>query len=127
MGPRDPTRVPFKAVQGMVDAIWADMGLKYPPRVDRLPAQAVSAIGFATRLQLRFHEETPSWCILHELAHAMSCTHDGGSDWHGPVFMGLYARMLVRYLRFDLATLRDSLAEAGIAVDFDARPVFLDA
>jgi hypothetical protein len=31
-----------------------------------------------------------SWCLLHEIAHAMSSTYDGLSDGHGPVFVGLY-------------------------------------
>jgi hypothetical protein len=111
----------------MVDAIWADMGLRFPPSVERLPAHATATIGAANRLSLRLHETTPSWCLLHELAHAMSTTHDGASDGHGPVFMGIYVRLLVRYLRLDETFLVRSLRAAGIAVDPAARPVFLDA
>jgi hypothetical protein len=57
----------------------------------------------------------------------MSTTDDGRSDGHGPIFMGLYARMLVRYLRLDGASLLASLRDAGISIARDARPVFLDS
>ena len=35
VAPRDPTTVGFSAAQRVVDAIWADMGLRYPPQVER--------------------------------------------------------------------------------------------
>ena len=40
--------------------------------------------------------------------------------------MGVYVRLLVRYLRLDEAELRGSLERAGIRVVRDARPVFVD-
>jgi hypothetical protein len=110
----------------MVDAIWADMGLRYPPAVERLPAQATATIASATRLSLRLREQTPSWCMLHEVAHAMSATHEGQCDGHGPVFMGLYLQLLVRYLQLDKAQLLQSLQDAGITVLAEASPVFVD-
>ena len=48
-------------------------------------------------------------------------------DGHGPVFMGLYARLLVRYLRLDETHLLTSIEAAGISIARDARPVFLDS
>jgi hypothetical protein len=111
----------------MVDAIWSDMGLRYPPEVERLPSQATATMASATRLSLKLSTETPSWCLLHELAHAMSATHDGQSDGHGPTFVGLYVQLLVRYLRLDKAELLLSLQDDGISVLPDARPVFVDA
>jgi hypothetical protein len=110
----------------MVDAIWSEMGLRYPPRVEALPAQARSRIADADRLTLRLGPQTPSWCLLHELAHAMSTTQDGNSDGHGERFMGIYLQLLVRYLRLDEVQLRRSLEEAGILLMEDARPVFID-
>jgi hypothetical protein len=56
----------------------------------------------------------------------MSSTQEGETDGHGPRFMGLYARMLIRYLRVPPDVLRKSLHEAHIDVDMDAVPVFLD-
>jgi hypothetical protein len=110
----------------MVDAIWSDMGLLHPPAVERLSRRASVIMASASRLSLHLSDQTPAWCLLHEIAHAMSATHDGRSDGHGPVFAGLYVRLLVRYLRLDEPSLLASLREAGISVARDASPVFLD-
>jgi hypothetical protein len=123
---RDSSSVAFLQAQAAVDAIWADMALRYPPKVIRLPRQARTTVADANRLLIRLTDTTPSWCLLHELAHAMSSTHEGDSDGHGPRFMGLYARMLIRYLRVPPDVLRKSLHDADIEVDMDANPVFQD-
>jgi hypothetical protein len=126
VAPRDSSSVAFTQAQGVVDAIWDDMALRFPPKVIRLPRQARTTVADATRLLIRLTDTTASWCLLHELAHAMSSTHEGGSDGHGPRFMGLYAQMLIRYLRVPRDVLDKSLHDANIEVDMDAIPVFLD-
>jgi hypothetical protein len=110
----------------VVDAIWSDMGLRYPPVVAPLARQATAAIASANRLAILLPERTPSWCLLHELAHAMTSHADGRSDGHRPLFMGVYVRLIERYLRLDPRTLMASLQDAGIEIDRDARPVFVD-
>ena len=124
--PHDASEIAFADAQGMVNAIWADMGLRFPPKVERLPRQARCTLADASWLSIRLAERNPSWCLLHELAHAMSSTHDEGSDGHGPKFMGLYTKLLVRYLRLSADALSKSLDAAGIEVDTQAKPVFLD-
>jgi hypothetical protein len=126
VAPHDPTEVPFTTAQGIVDAIWADMGLRYPPSVEPLPAQATATLARANRLSVMLPPRTPAWCLLHELAHAMTSTADGRSDGHGPAFMGVYLRLLARYLRLNPADLIRSATEAGIGVTGDARPAFID-
>ncbi len=51
----------------------------------------------------------------------------GRSDRHGPIFIGVYVRLLVRYLRLDAADLVRSWLDEGIELAPDARPVLLDA
>jgi len=102
------------------------MGLRFPPRVARLPGHARITVADATRLLIRLSNPTPSWCLLHELAHAMSSTHEGESDGHGATFMGLYAQMLIRYHRVPPDILSMSLHDAAIDVDMRARLVFLE-
>ena len=123
---RDPTSIVFAQVQGMVDAIWVEFGLRFPPKVERLPRQARSTMADATRLSIRLPESSPSWWLLHELAHAMTSTADGQSDGHGPKFMGLYVKMLACYLRMPVDASLMSLEAAGIKVDMRAEPVFID-
>jgi hypothetical protein len=57
----------------------------------------------------------------------MMSTADGRSDLYGPAFMGAYVRLAARHLRLDPAALIHSAANAGIAVDADARPAFIDS
>jgi hypothetical protein len=126
VAPCDPTILLFPDAQAVVDAIWSDMGLRYPPAVGPLPRQASATIARADRLSILLAERTPSWCVLHELAHAMTSHADGRSDGHGPLFVGVYVRLIVRYLRLDPQLLTDSLRHAGIEIAGDARPVFVD-
>jgi hypothetical protein len=126
IGPYAPGAIAFAQAQGMVNAIWAELGLRYPPRVTRLPPRASRILARADRLTLELPESLPAWCLLHELAHALSATAEGASDGHGPVFVGLYIQLLGRYLRFDRAMLLATLEAAGIVVHPDARPVFVE-
>ena len=126
VAPLDPTMVEFGAAQGMVDAIWAESGLRYPPRVERLPAQARCRLADANRLTIRLPATLPSWCLLHELAHAMTTTHDGISDGHGPAFMGVYAGLLARYLRCTPQRLLETLQAERIQIQVDAKASFCD-
>lgn len=126
VAPHAPDLVPFAAAQAMVDAIWAEQGLRYPPLVEKLPRHASRKLAEANRLVLRLPEALPSWILLHELAHAMTTDHDGRSDGHGPRFMGLYLALLQRYLRLDTDALLPGLRAAGIRVERDAKPIFVD-
>jgi hypothetical protein len=126
VAPSDPTSLPFPAAQAMVDAIWSDMGLRYPPAVAPLSRQATATIARADRLSILLGDQTASWCVLHELAHAMTSHADGRSDGHGPLFMGVYVQLIERYLRIEPQVLIDSLHDAGIKITSDAHPVFVD-
>lgn len=57
----------------------------------------------------------------------MISTHDGQSDQHGSVFMGIYVQLLVRYLRLPQPRLLATLRQAGVRVDMQAKPLFVDA
>lgn len=122
----DDSLIPFPLAQGMVDAIWSELGLRFPPKVERLPRQSRRLQGDASRLRLRLPDPIPSWLLLHEVAHALSSTADGGSDGHGPAFMGLYVKLLTLYLRMSATMLIGSATAAGIAIDTEARPIFSD-
>lgn len=126
VAPRDGSRIAYQQAQGIVDAIWAEMGLLYPPKVQPLPRQARSILADGSRLSIRLPDISPSWWLLHELAHAMTSTHDGQSDGHGRIFVGVYAQLLAHYLRVPPEILLRSLDGAGIEFDARAQPVFID-
>ena len=46
----DPTTVPFRDAQAMVEAIWSEMGLLYPPAVEPLPRQARATVANANQI-----------------------------------------------------------------------------
>lgn len=125
VAPRDTSRVPFAQLQALVDHVWATEGLRYPPRVKRLPHQARGTVARATRTAIEAPAELPSWVLLHEIAHAMTATAEGEHDGHGRRFLGLYLHLLERHARLPRAMLERSAAEAGLAWDAAARPVFL--
>jgi hypothetical protein len=127
IAPRDTTFIAFGNAQAMVDAIWMDFGLKYPPAVEPLPRQSSATIARASRLSICLPARTPSWCLLHELAHAMTSDVDGSSDGHGPIFMGVYLKLISRYLRIAQDFLLDSAIIDKIEVVPDASPSFVDA
>jgi hypothetical protein len=122
VSPLDKTKVNFDNIKTLVDYVWQNEGLEYPPLVEKLPPQTKRICGDATRTKIRFGDTTYTWIILHELAHAMSATHDCKSNLHGALFMGLYLRLLLNYLCVGLI---DSAIASGIVITVDAKPVFL--
>jgi len=126
VAPRDRALVPFAQLQPLVDHVWATEGLRFPPRVRRLPRQARRTVARATRLAIEAPAALPTWILLHELAHSLTSTADGESDGHGPAFVGLYLHLLVRHARMPEAELVASLRAAGIAWRPGARAAFLE-
>lgn len=121
VAPHDRTTIDWANAQGMVNAIWAELGLRYPPRIAPLPPQAKTLIGRADRLTVELAPRVPSWCLLHELAHSLTSSVEGESDGHGARFMATYIFLLGRYLRLDEPGLRRSAALAGLRVAADGR------
>lgn len=114
VAPRDRSRVPFARLQALVDHVWAEAGRRWPPRVHPLPRQARRTVARATRTAIEAPAELPSWVLLHEVAHALTCDVDGNGPGHGPDFVAAYLDLLVRHARLDRAMLEATLAEAGI-------------
>lgn len=124
--PHGRSPIPFAAAQGMVNAIWAEMGLRWPPKVEPLPRQARRLQGTGSRLILRLPDPLPAFLLLHELAHALSSTAAGENDAHGPRFVGLYLGLLTHYLRLPEDELLRSLADHGVVVTRAAVPSFVE-
>lgn len=79
-----------------------------------------------SRVAIEAPESLPSWILLHEVAHAMTSTADARSAAHGPDFVGVYVRLLVRHCRLDREMLAKTLAADGIRWNPEAKAWFLD-
>ena len=124
IAPFDKSNVPFDNINGIVKYIWEQEGLKYPPEVKKIDVRNY-AWGTGCRTAVHFQENAPTWLILHELAHSMTCTIHNESNEHGALFMGLYIQLASRYLKLDFTELLTSAIAFGLRVDAKARPVFL--
>jgi hypothetical protein len=127
VAPLDQSQVPFARMQALVDHVWAEEGLRWPPRLrHRRATRATLATG--SRLAIEAPDTLPSWVLLHETAHALGDPGDGAPhDGHGPDFLGIYVKLLVRHARLDQDMLARSLREAGLDWNPAARPVLLRA
>lgn len=115
----------IKHIQNMINSIWSDMGLLYPPSVELLSKKNKN-LGEATRISISFKEEVYSFIILHELAHCMTTEENGNCAFHGPLFVGMYVKLLVKYLRLNEEQLIKSLDDNKIDYNLNAKPLFID-
>jgi hypothetical protein len=120
VAPRDKSVVLFNNIQPIVNYIWQEEGLNFPPTVVRLGEHSPYA-AMGDRLEVHFKSQTETWVILHELSHSMTSLCDGRSNQHGSLFMGIYCKLLNKYLGFDAA---DSARNFGLMVQENAEPVF---
>jgi hypothetical protein len=128
VAPLDQSKVPFSNIQAVVDHIWADLGYQYPPKVRPMPKQK-AAQGDATRLTVRFPEDrsTPTWVIIHELAHSLTSTIDEGSALHGPDFVGVYMYLLDRFIPgANLVMLMTTAKMMKVNFNIMAKPAIVD-
>ena len=116
VAPHDRTEITREVAEGMIAALWAELGLHYPPKVRPLPTQARGLFGRADRLTIELAPRFPAWVLLHELAHALTSSLEGVSDGHGPRFMAAYIHLLARFLRLAEADLRESARQAGLRI-----------
>jgi hypothetical protein len=126
VAPHDITPVPFDQIEMIVKHVWEQEGLEYPPLVKRLNKKCRKGSACAKRTKLKFHSETYTWIILHEMAHAMTMLSSGESNGHGSLFMGIFCQLLSRYLGFNFVDLVKTAQDAGLRVKPDASPVFLE-
>lgn len=119
--------VTLSRAQVLIDGLWLAEGLLYPPAVVPLPKQTRKAWAKGCRTEIILPEEgVPEWVLIHELAHAMSGHEEGYLDWHGPIFVGNYIRLLEKYMRIPRLHLIASATAAGLDFDLNAKPVFID-
>jgi hypothetical protein len=124
----DGGRIKFENAQAIVDHIWADQELSFPPKVLPLHPNMKKAAGKANRLNVWLQAEVSLRTIIHELAHSMSMEIDDSHETcgHGPWFMGLYTKMIEKYLNVPLPLMLYTCNKDNVEVNIHAYPLFLD-
>jgi hypothetical protein len=128
VGPRDTKLITIEVAKIVVNYVWEQAGLKYPPKVELLPAQTTTKAGCATRAKIQLLSSIRTWIVLHEVAHSMNSSNtDDNSfgDRHGPNYVGLYMKLLAEHNIVPLPLLMFTAKEAGIDFNLEAKPLFL--
>jgi hypothetical protein len=114
----DQSRVAIADAQVIVNHVWQSEGLQYPPKVVPIHVNTTKAAGKADRMSIY---------LLHEIAHSMTMTISGDCMWHNGWWLGVYIKLLDKYLKMPLIVSLYTLKRDGIDVNVNAYPVFLDA
>jgi hypothetical protein len=118
-------RILYAQAQSIVNYIWEQEGLQYPPIVEPLDKRTTRWAGKANRLTVYLPEVTCTAVIIHELSHSMTADLDH-SCAHGPWFVGMYTKLLAKYAGFNLLVLLHTLTLSNVDCNINAYPVFLD-
>ncbi len=112
----------FDEIEAYVLTVWEKEGLQWPPFVQKMHKNEKTNAGSATRCHMHFPEEgADEQTILHELAHVMTATAHGHCDGHGPMFVGVYMRLLCEHLATPLFQTMYTAQAAGIDYDLHAK------
>jgi hypothetical protein len=124
----DRSQVKFKDIQPLVNYVWQQEGLLYPPKVVPFHKNMKRLAGTGSRTQLQFPaaETTPTWIILHEIAHSMTSNFEGLSHMHNENYVGVYMKLVAMYLRADLMMLEHTAIQMGVKYNLNAKPSFID-
>jgi hypothetical protein len=117
--------VTLSGAQSVVDGIFLGNGWRWPPKVRAIAKQATTKAGQANRQFIWLHERTPDWVLCHEVAHSLTGIVEGGSDGHGPDWLGLYIKLLAQVCEMPVPMLLFTLKDAGLTWNLGASPWFL--
>lgn len=125
--PLNKWSIAYKDAQTFVDLLWAQEGLMYPPAIVPMPKQNRTAEAKADRGRIFIQEKVRAITLIHELAHSMTateCSYDIGShsDRHNADFMGIYLKLLEKYLNISLLYTQAKLQGTGIKYNLAATP-----
>ena len=126
VAPKDQSLVPFNQIESVVNYIWQNEGLKYPPKVKKLPKQTKRKLATGTRLEVCFQDQSIStWVIIHELAHSLTSDIEGHSEAHGPKYVGMYIYLLSKYLHIPSTLLMYTAKKYNVKFEYNVQPMFV--
>jgi len=128
ISPLDKSLIDYNDIQSIVDYIWKNEGYLYPPKVVPLAKQNKKAFAMGSRKKLYFIENKgcPTWVVLHEISHSISSRFEYFSDRHGSDFMGIYIKLVAKYLNISFVMLTYTAETAELKYNLSAKAAFLD-
>lgn len=127
IGPRDVNPVDLETAQAIVRHVWQEEGLVFPPVVQALPSQTKRLVGSGSRTVIQLKFPTHTWIVLHEVAHSLNTTLEGKCDHHGPNYLGIYMRLLAKYINVPLPLLMFTATDSKLSFNLSAKYAFVDA
>lgn len=119
---KDTGSIPFEQAQSIVDYVWEQAGLAYPPKIRELGRNASATAANANRLTIRIPAAGISTTILlHEVAHSMTTdAANGRTHAHRPRFVGVFMKLLCDLIpTFNLDELTASAHQEDVEFNFD--------
>lgn len=117
----------FDQLQAIVNQIWVDFHLLYPPKVVPLHKNSKN-LGMADRNKIFFPEEgiTTEATVLHEVAHSMLDLGELGGHQHNEFFVGLFMELLETYLGYEKLILFYTANKANVKFELNVKPIIID-
>ena len=120
VAPMQSATLSIEKAELFVKGVWLSLGLAGPPIVELMPKQATQYFATGCRSRVRLRPVTPTWIVIHELAHALA------DDRHGANYMGIYIKLLDKVLGIPLPLSMFTLKETKIEYNLAAQPFFVN-
>ena len=119
--PKDQSSISYNNAQSVVDYVWNQLELQHPPKIYPLAKQNVHAEAKGSRCAIYIRENVATWVLLHEISHALTSNHEY-SDLHGADFVGMYFKLLERFLNIPGPYMLFTLKQSNININLAAKP-----
>lgn len=113
---RDTQEVEFENIQNIINYIWKEMRLEFPPLLNFSNKKNIIAEGNRHKIIWSNNHKAYTWLICHELAHSMT---DAG---HGPKFVGMYMKLLEKFVGIPMPYLHYTAKQMKLDWDIWAKP-----
>ena len=118
--------IKIENAQSIINHVWAAERLEYPPQVELIHHNTTRWAGQANRLTIWLQPVVTLRTILHEMAHSMTMELDGMGHQHNSWFVGVYAKLVEKYLNVSMPVMLYTASKFNVQLDVMAYPIFLD-
>ena len=117
----DKSLLTFDMIEPIINHVWQAEGLLHPPRLKETPSTK-HCFGNRTGIWVNPKVIVSTCNILHELSHSMTSNMDEYSDHHREQFVGVYMKLLAKYIGIPLEILTFTAGQEDLKFDIMATP-----